>query len=72
MSMAHPALGILVGADGLEPSRRAELKKGRKALFNILLIIIGKHGKGRVEELLLGGTTKHVLAESRGDVLVAR
>ncbi len=36
------------------------------------LIVIGKHGKGAGEELLLGSTTKHVLAESRGDVLVAR
>lgn len=36
------------------------------------LIIIGKHGKGMGEELLLGSVTKHVLAESRGDVLVAR
>ncbi|HET20308.1 MAG TPA: universal stress protein, partial [Chromatiales bacterium] len=36
------------------------------------LIIIGKHGKEMGEELLLGSVTKHVLAESRGDVLVAR
>lgn len=36
------------------------------------LIIIGKHGRGVGEELLLGSVTKHVLAESRGDVLVAR
>lgn len=34
------------------------------------LIVIGKHGAGLAEELLLGSVTKHVLAESQGDVLV--
>ena len=35
------------------------------------LIVIGKHGAGVVEEFLLGSVTKHVLAESAGDVLVS-
>lgn len=35
------------------------------------LIVVGKHGEGMFEELLLGSTTKHILAESQGDVLVA-
>ncbi len=35
------------------------------------LIVMGKHGQGVVEELLLGSVTKHVLAESACDVLVA-
>ncbi len=35
------------------------------------LIVVGKRGKGLVEELLLGSVTKHVLAESTTDVLVA-
>ncbi len=35
------------------------------------LIVMGKHGQGMVEELLLGSVTKHVLAEAGGDVLVA-
>lgn len=35
------------------------------------LIVVGKRGKGVVEELLLGSVTKHVLAESTTDVLVA-
>ncbi|MEW5966134.1 MAG: universal stress protein [Pseudomonadota bacterium] len=35
------------------------------------LIVLGKHGQGVLEELLLGSVTKHVLAESAGDVLVA-
>lgn len=34
------------------------------------LIVLGKHGQGMLEELLLGSVTKHVLAESVGDVLV--
>jgi universal stress protein E len=35
------------------------------------LIVMGKHGESLVEELLLGSVTKHVLAESQGDVLVS-
>jgi nucleotide-binding universal stress UspA family protein len=35
------------------------------------LIVMGKHGQGVLEELLLGSVTKHVLAESSADVLVA-
>jgi len=36
------------------------------------LIVIGKHGSGMTQELLLGSVTKHVLAESRSDMLIAR
>ncbi len=36
------------------------------------LIVMGKHGKGITEELLLGSVTKHILAEARCDVLVAQ
>lgn len=35
------------------------------------LIVIGKHGAGIVQDFLLGSVTKHVLAESAGDVLVS-
>lgn len=35
------------------------------------LIVLGKHGTGMIEELLLGSVTKHVLAHARCDVLVA-
>ena len=34
------------------------------------LIVIGKHGRSMVEEWLLGGVTRHVLAGSKCDVLV--
>ncbi|MCK0508541.1 universal stress protein [Aromatoleum anaerobium] len=35
------------------------------------LIVMGKHGESMLEDLLLGSVTKHVLAESQGDVLVS-
>lgn len=35
------------------------------------LIVIGKHGESLVEKLLLGSVTKHVLAQSQGDILVS-
>lgn len=35
------------------------------------LIVMGKHGQGMMEELLLGSVTKHILSESACDVLVA-
>ncbi len=39
--------------------------------LDIDLIVMGKHGQSALEELLLGSVTKHVLAYSGGDVLVA-
>lgn len=36
------------------------------------LIVIGKHGQSVVEELMLGSVTRHVLADAKCDVLVAR
>lgn len=35
------------------------------------LIVMGKHGESLLEEMLLGSVTKHVLAESQGDILVS-
>lgn len=34
------------------------------------LIVIGKHGRSMVEEVLLGSVTRHVLADAKCDVLV--
>ncbi len=34
------------------------------------LVVVGKQGEGRFEELLLGSVTKHVLNQSQADVLV--
>jgi len=38
---------------------------------DIDLIVMGKHGANRIEELLLGSVTKHVLAQSQCDVLIS-
>lgn len=35
------------------------------------LIVMGKHGETPLQDLLLGSVTKHVLAESQGDILVS-
>lgn len=35
------------------------------------LIVLGRHGAGMAEELLMGGVTKQVLLHARYDVLVA-
>jgi nucleotide-binding universal stress UspA family protein len=39
--------------------------------FDCDLIVLGKHGRGAMEELLLGSVTKQVLAESACDVVVS-
>jgi len=39
--------------------------------LDIDLIAMGKHGQSLLEELLLGSVTKHVLAYSSSDVLIA-
>ncbi len=36
------------------------------------LIVVGKHGRSRIEEFLLGSVTIHMLSQSRCDVLVAQ
>ena len=39
--------------------------------FDCDLIVMGKHGKNLLEELIVGSVTKKVLAESQCDVLVS-
>lgn len=42
----------------------------KEQLLDADLIVIGKHGRSVVEEWLLGSVTRHILAESKCDVLV--
>ncbi|MCG2576668.1 universal stress protein [Dechloromonas sp. XY25] len=78
---ARAGLDRLVAASGLAPERIRQLVVPGDVSQRILeqeqesdcdLIVVGKHGEGMFEELLLGSTTKHLLAESQCDVLVCR
>jgi len=51
---------------GHAPSKLPEIARKQGAD----LIIVGKHGKWRIEEFLLGSVTLHVLSQSQCDVLV--
>lgn len=53
---------------GYAPSVIAETEKQTAAD----LIAVGKHGTSLIEDLLLGSTTEHALAQAACDVLVAR
>jgi nucleotide-binding universal stress UspA family protein len=77
---ARTRLDALVDALGLDktryPTRVVHGPASRVILsleqeLDCDLIVMGKHGQGMLEELLLGSVTKHVLAESSSDVLVA-
>jgi len=65
---------------GLNPESVTLLSQRGDPWLNILeqeqeheinLIVMGKHGTSRFEELLLGSVAKHVLAQSRSDVLIS-
>ncbi|PKO33141.1 MAG: universal stress protein [Betaproteobacteria bacterium HGW-Betaproteobacteria-7] len=64
--LAEPATRLLA-----LPGRAARLILEQEQEEDCDLIVVGKHGLNMIEELLLGSTTKHVLDESQGDVLVA-
>lgn len=77
---AIEGLNALVGEAGLEDAgvRRIVLHAEPTTLIleqeqeqDCDLIVIGKHGQSMLEDMLLGSVTKHVLARSVADVLVA-
>ncbi|MCC6171559.1 MAG: universal stress protein [Gammaproteobacteria bacterium] len=79
LDQARAALHRLAAANGLEPAGYdADLLRGEpsRAILALAaardcdLIVIGKHGRHVVEDLLLGSVTRHVIAEAAADVLV--
>jgi nucleotide-binding universal stress UspA family protein len=58
--------GVVVHGDAAPRVLEQEEEEGAD------LVVVGKHGLGMTEELLLGSVTKHVIAESRCDVLVGQ
>jgi len=57
-------VGVVV--QGHAPSKLPEIARKR----DTELIVVGKHGRWRIEEFLLGSVTLHVLSQSHCDVLV--
>lgn len=77
---AHMHMEALVSKLALKPGAvRIDIRHGdasriileQEQITDCDLIVMGKHGAGMVEELLLGSVTKHILTESTGDVLVS-
>lgn len=77
---AFARLRALVADAGLDPSAPHYCVLHGNATRHIIeqeqeedcdLIVLGKHGQSKFEELLLGSVTKHVLAESTCDVVVS-
>jgi|LNFM01.2.fsa_nt_gb nucleotide-binding universal stress UspA family protein len=78
--LAHQRLHEAAAAAGLRPGDWQPCLVMQDASLAIVeqeqetdcdLIVIGKQGQGVVADFLLGSVTKHVLAESAGDVLVS-
>ncbi len=72
-------IGDLVGGLAVAPHRFSHVVEHGDAPRLILdkeqeleadLIVIGKHGQSSVEDMFLGSVTRHVLADSKCDVLV--
>ena len=77
---ATARMNELVADAGVDPERVRRIVLHGEASTQILeqeqeqdcdLIVIGKRGQGALEKLLLGSVTKHILAQSACDVLVA-
>lgn len=62
----EPVRSVRVVVRGHAPSKLPEIARKQGAD----LIIVGKHGKWRIEEFLLGSVTLHILAQTQCDVLV--
>jgi nucleotide-binding universal stress UspA family protein len=78
-AQAMQALADLAARRGLQPGQgvRCEVVDGlpRQVLDELSrsgvdLLVVGKHGRSRIEEWLLGSVTRHVLSHAGCDVLV--
>jgi len=56
----------------VERGDAASLILAKEAEYQVDLIVMGKHGQSVVEEMLLGSVTRHILADSKCDVLIVR
>lgn len=77
---AEAKFAALLASEGLDPARTRTLVLHGDPAASVLereqaedcdLVAIGKHGEGGMQAWLLGGVAKHVLANARGDVLLA-
>ncbi len=56
----------------VEAGDAVSLILAKEVEHNADLIVMGKHGESIVEEMLLGSVTRHVLADSKCDVMIVR
>ncbi|WNB75692.1 HAD-IC family P-type ATPase [Methylomonas koyamae] len=56
----------------VEPGSPAAVILAKEAEFQADLIVMGKQGQSIVKEMLIGSVTRHVLADSKCDVLIVR
>lgn len=63
-----PERSHLVTPDGADPWM---LVVQQEQEFDCDLVVIGKHGRNAIEELLLGSTTRMVISECSADVLIS-
>ncbi|HQM27681.1 MAG TPA: universal stress protein [Syntrophorhabdus sp.] len=68
VGVVDPLRLVKVIAQGHAPSKLPEIARKKGAD----LVIVGKHGKWRIEEFLLGSVTLHILSQSQCDVLVVK
>jgi len=56
----------------VEPGNPAAVILAKETEFQADLIVMGKHGQSIVKEMLIGSVTRHILADSKCDVLIVR